>query len=301
MPSFEALIKEKSDRLEQIPLKLQTVVEKQQNKVLNDILSKLYKLETKDGEYLISSKNIRLISEISDELKSVFLNKDYLESTKEFASEFEKQAVFNQKLIEKGFGETISPVASEIYIQTAKKNAIESLIGSPIDKEFIKPIQSILETAVVNGASINDTMDSIATFVKGSDGNDSKILKYAKQISNDSFAISDASYTSIISDYLDAEWFYYSGSEVDKTRCFCHERVGNYYHYKEIESWGNGENLGKCDLGGGEWAGEIPGTNAQTIYSYRGGYNCMHFFVPVSEFMIPDSDLERARNLGYID
>jgi hypothetical protein len=299
MPSFESLLKEKNERLESIPLELQTVVEKQQKKVLNDVISKLSKLKTINGQYKIDAQNIRIIAEISDDLKKVFLNDEYLKAVKDFSKEFEVQATLNSKLIDKGFGETANPVASEIYIQTAKKNAVDALIGSPVDSQFIKPIQGLLEQAVVNGATVNETISSIQSFVEGSN-KDGKILKYVKQITNDSFAIADRSYTSIVSDYLDNEWFYYAGSEVNNTRCFCAERVGNFYHYKEIESWGNGENIGECNIGGGKWAGQIPGTNSSTIYSYLGGYQCMHSLMPVSEAIVPESDIERARSLGYI-
>lgn len=300
MASFESLLKEKNERLESIPLELQTIVEKQQREVLNGILSKLSRLTTVNGQYKIDSENIKIIAEISDELKKVLLNDEYLKAVKDFSKEFEVQATLNNKLIDKGFGETANPVASEIYIQTAKRNAVDALVGSPVDSQFIKPIQGLLEKAVVNGATVNETIDSIRTFVEGGNGAEGKILKYAKQITNDTFAIADRSYTSIVSDYLSNDWFYYAGSEVENTRCFCAERVGNYYHYKEIESWANGENLGDCNIGGGKWAGQIPGTNSSTIYSYLGGYQCMHSLIPVSEAIVPDSDIERAKNLGFI-
>lgn len=300
MPSFESLLKEKNERLESIPLELQTIVEKQQREVLNGILSKLSRLTTVNGQYKIDAKNIKIIAEISDELKKVLLNDEYLKAVRDFSKEFEIQATLNSKLIDKGFGETANPVASEIYIQTAKRNAVDALVGSPVDSQFIKPIQGLLENAVVNGATVNETIDSIRTFVEGGNGAEGKILKYAKQITNDTFAIADRSYTSIVSDYLSNDWFYYAGSEVENTRCFCAERVGNYYHYKEIESWANGENLGDCNIGGGKWAGQIPGTNSSTIYSYLGGYQCMHSLIPVSEAIVLDSDIERAKNLGFI-
>lgn len=301
MPSFEALLREKNNRLDKIPLALQTVVEKQQKEVLSNILSKLSRLTTVNGQYKIDAANIRVISEISNELKSVLLNDEYLSAVKEFSKEFEKQAFLNSKLIEKGLGETLNPVASEVYIQTAKRNAIDALVGSPIDANFIKPIQGLLEQAVISGASVNETISSIRTFVEGGNGAEGKIIKYAKQITNDSFAIADRSYTSIVSDYLGNDWFYYAGTEVENTRCFCKERVGRYFHYKEIESWGNGENIGSCNIGGGKWAGMIPGTNSATIYSYLGGYQCLHSLMPVSEAVVPEEDIERARDLGYIN
>jgi len=301
MPTFEELLKDKNKRLEEIPMALQTAVQKQQKKVLEDVLGKLSQLDVKDGQIKINSKNIKAIADISEELKSALLNDEYLKAVKAFSKEFDVQATINNKLIKAGFGETENPIAAEAYINIAKRGAVDALVGSPIDSNFIKPIQGLLEQAVISGATINETITSVRTFVEGSAESDGKILKYVKQITNDSFAIADRSYTSIVSDYLSNDWFYYAGSEVENTRCFCEERVGKYFHYKEIESWGNGENLGDCNTGGGKWAGQIPGTNAATIYSYLGGYNCLHSLVPVSKAIVPEADIERARSLGYIN
>lgn len=298
MASLEQLIKEKSKRLNDIPLELQNAVIKQQKEVLNEITLLLNDLDVKDGQFVISKQNIKTIEKINDDLKKVFLNDEYLKSVKEFAKEFDAQAELNNKVIKAGLGEIETPAASLLYIETAKRGSVAALLNA---SEFTAPIYSILETAVINGASLKETINNIRTFAEGNDKVDSKVLSYVKQISNDSFAVADRSYTSIISDYLGNDWFYYSGGEIDTTRCFCEQRVGKYFHYKEIESWGRGENLGDCNIGGGRWAGMIAGTNESTIYSYLGGYNCMHSLIPVSEAIVSDSDKERAKKLGYID
>lgn len=295
--SLEALIKEKTKRLEEIPLELQNVVIKQQKAVLDGIVSLLNNLDVKNGQIVISKENLKTIQVISDELKKVYLNDDYLKAVKEFAKEFDKQALLNDKIFKETLGDVETPVASQAYLETAKRGAVTALIDT---NAFIKPIQSLLENAVVNGASLQDTITSIRTFASGNDLVDSKVLVYVKQITNDAFAIADRSYSSILSDFLDNDWFYYAGGEIQTTRCFCDKRVGNYYHYLEIESWGRGENLGECNIGGGKWAGQMAGTNESTIYSYLGGYNCMHSLIPVSESIVPDSDKNRAKKLGFI-
>jgi hypothetical protein len=295
--ALEALLKEKSKRLEQIPLNLQTVVIRQQKQVLDEIMVLLNDLDVKNGQIVISKENLKTIQVISDEMRKVFLNDEYLKGVKEFAKEFDKQAVLNDKIIKETIGEVDTPIASQAYLDTAKRSAVTALVET---KEFIQPIQSLLENTVVNGASLRETIDSIRTFTNGNTLVDSKVLVYVKQITNDAFAIADRSYSSILSDFLDNDWYYYAGGEIATTRCFCDKRVGNYYHYLEIESWGAGKNLGECNIGSGKWAGQMAGTNEATIYSYLGGYNCMHSLIPVSEFVVSDSDKERAKKLGFI-
>jgi hypothetical protein len=300
MADFTKLLKEKNKRLNDIPAEFLTVVEKQQKVILNDIINQLSSLTTVDGKIKINGSNLKEVVKISDELKSIFLNDEYLKAVKEFTGEFVTQANLNDKLIKAGFGEIAESPAAKIYIDIAKKNAINALTTNGIELNYISPLQSILEASVVNGASLSETIASIKLFVDGGEGEVSKILKYASTIANESFVIADRSYTSIIADYLDSEWFYYSGDEIQGTRCFCKERVGHYFHYLEIESWGNGANLGDCDLGGGEWAGMIEGTNSATIFSYLGGWRCRHSLMPASEFGIPEEDMQRAINLGFV-
>jgi hypothetical protein len=71
---------------------------------------------------------------------------------------------------------------------------------------------------------------------------------------------------------------------MDKTRPFCEERVGNFYHQKEIESWANID-----------WQGKRPGTTSSSIFIYCGGYNCRHSLIPVSETLVPKIDLDRMK------
>lgn len=300
MADFDKLLKQKNKRLNDIPLEFLTEVEKQQKGVLNEIIQQLSRLTTVNGQIKINAANLREIEKISEELKTIFLNDEYLKALKSFVGEFDSQATLNNKLIKESLGEIAESPAAKVYIDTAKKNTISALTTG-LESNVISPIYSTLESSVVNGASIKETISAIELFVKGNEDVDSKILKYANTIANESFVVADASYTSILSDYLDAEWFYYSGDEIETTRCFCRERVGHYFHYKEIESWGNGDNLGDCDIGGGEWAGMIAGTNSATIFSFRGGWKCRHNFMPASEFGIPDEDMERARKLGFIN
>jgi len=63
---------------------------------------------------------------------------------------------------------------------------------------------------------------------------------------------------------MSVEFFQYFGGIILDSRCFCIERHQKFYHKKEIEAWGRGENLGKCNTGDGKWAGYQEGTNADT-------------------------------------
>ena len=91
--TFKELLKEKNDRLESVPLAMQSAMDKQQSKILKLINSQLSELTTTNGQIDVTAANIRQITIISDELKQVFLTKDYVDAVKEFAREFSAQTV----------------------------------------------------------------------------------------------------------------------------------------------------------------------------------------------------------------
>lgn len=299
--TLKELLNKKNKRIYQVPSAFQKQLELGQQEQLDKVNSLISLLEFDGDNLKTSKKNLKIISELTGELRNAVLTSDYLKAVAKFGNEFIEQASVNKKLISLSIDAAIIPEVAKSYINSAKKNAIESLVGAPIDATFIKPIQALLENAVTSGSNTKETLANIRLFVEGDSKTDSKLLKYAKQITNDSFAIADRSYTNIVATALDIEWYYYSGGEFDTTRCFCAERVGNYYHYKEIEAWGKGKNLGDCNTGGGKWAGQIPTTDQFTIFTFAGGYNCQHSLMPVSIIVVPESDIKRAKKLGFID
>ena len=298
MSDFKTLLLKKNARMNSVPEALQTVVEKQQQRVLNRIIALVNTLETSGGKIIISSKNIDLIPQIIDELKSVFLNDEYLKAVKAFAAQFETQAQLNVQIIESaGFNISGDLSVANKYLDYMKRNVIKDLIAT---QEFIRPLQTILDNAVATYADYGETVENIINFVKGEKDVDGRILRYVKSISADAFAVSDRSFTNIVSNAIGAEWYYYSGVELETSRCFCIERVGHYFHKKEIEAWGDGKDIGYCETKPGQWAGWRTGTNETTIFTFLGGWGpCKHSLMPVSFIAVPKSDVDRAIAGGY--
>lgn len=87
-------------------------------------------------------------------------------------------------------------------------------------------------------------------------------------------------------------FFFYQGRPIRSTRKFCQERHGRAWHRDEIILWGKDANKGNG------WKGMHKGTNAVTIFHFRGGYNCRHVWVPVDIMSVPPDDLARMRAKG---
>lgn len=294
------LIDRKNQRLEDVPDKFQSNVEKLQRRLYNRITELIGQLETRDGQIVMSEANLLRVQTINDELKQVLNGREYIEAIRKFTNEFDTQKAINDQYFRKAFGSDFSQVgiANEL-VKNSQRNAFELLAGAPAEQNFLIPIRTQLENAVSSGASFQDTIKGIRETVEGTPEADGRLLRYSKQVSWDAFALSDRAYTNAVAEDLDVEWFRYSGGIVKDSRCFCVERDRQYFHFKEIEAFGRMEDLGECNTGEG-WQGMMVGTNESTIFIVAGGYNCRHTWSPVSIFIVPrDVILRNMSNGNY--
>jgi hypothetical protein len=298
--TLKQILKEKNDRLESVPEALLTVVERTQKKLFAKLVSFVDQLERDGAQLISSSDNFFKITAIIDQFKDAIFQSEYVDAVKSFAKEFDAQKKVNDKYFQKGFGDFDKVDIAQSLVKKAKADAVNALLSSPLDDNFLKPLENLLIDSVATGAGWRETLDAIQKFTTGDEDKDGKLLQYSKQIAHDDFAFSDRAYSNAVADELDVEWYFYSGGEIPTSRCFCIERHEQYFHHKEIEAWGRGENLGECKSGD-LWAGAVSETNAQTIFIYAGGFNCGHSIMPVSVFDVPKEVIQRNIDNGNYD
>lgn len=301
MSTLLELIDRKNQRLEDIPEAFQSNVERLQKRIYNKITELIGQLETEKGQIVMSEANLLRVQQINDELKKVLHSTEYINAVRKFTGEFSKQKAINDDYFKKAFGNSFSsPALADQLVRNSQRDAFELLAGQAAEQNFIVPIKAQLDRAVSSGASYAETVKGIRTLVEGDEDIDGNLLRYSKQISWDAFALSDRAYTNATADEVEIEWYLYSGGIVEDSRCFCVERDRQYFHYKEIEAFGNGEDLGECNTGDGEWQGQMKGTNSATIFIVAGGYNCRHTWSPVSISVVPkDVILRNLYNGNY--
>lgn len=174
------------------------------------------------------------------------------------------------------------------------QKAISDLIESGVDESFLKPMMNIFKNAIYNGSGIDDLLDELKMYTQGNATRLGVLERYTGQVASDSITQYTSNYTKVISDDLELVFFKYAGNIQKDTRCFCKERVNKFFHQKEIEAWGNGDvTAGKVKSCGFPWPGMIAGTNASSIFTYRGGWNCEHYVIAVSVFSVPKDVLLR--------
>jgi hypothetical protein len=306
MPTLNELLTSKADRLESVPNKFTSEIEKVQLQLIKEIEVILAQFDLDgDGNFIISEANVSLAAELDVKLRQALDRSEYGEAVTEFAKQFNVQIGVNDAYFTKAFKGFETSEIGKMIVRQAQKNAIELLINTSPDADFIIPIKQQIENAVINGARWRETIEGIQNLVVGYTDErgtfkDGKILQYSKQISHDTFAVADRSYASAVAEQVGAKWFKWSGSAIPSSRVFCVERHNKFYCKKEIEMWGDGERTEGFETPqAGTWEGEFLGTNSRTIFSVAGGYNCRHSVMAVSIFTVPVASVKRAVELGY--
>ena len=296
-------LNKKNKRLIDIPDEILDLIKGAEAGIFDRILEIISKLEVRAGKVLPSKDNLDLLSELFTELDKLLVRSpEYREALRKYSQEIATQAGVNDDYFRSLDPDYVRPSSAEELLKLSRKRAMELLIGKEAEASLISPLKDILETSVTSGNSFAQTVKEVREFAFSSGKNESKILRYSKQIVYDNFATNDRAYSTLVSNEVGFEWFVYSGNVIKGTRQFCEDMLRvEYFHRKEIEDLGKGIGVDGKKLTQEQLQGRHDGTNEQTIFELAGGYNCRHNWMPVSEFDVPAVVKERAKAKGYVN
>ncbi len=301
MAEIDDLIKEKIKRLDKIGDSFALKSAEIQKTILKKALNKLENItRDKSGNIIASSKNLNTIQSVLDTVDEVLNEGEYQSLVKGLLSEMDKQAVLNDKILKQQFGETFKTEFADAVLSKIK-TATELNLTQVSTAQITNGLSQYLNTIVSDGANYKDVYNYIQDYLIGAEDKEGALVRYTRQIANDSFAVSDRTRVTTISENLGIQFYRFQGGIIDTTRCFCEERNGLIFHVSEIMAWGDGD-ITAGDLSsncGYPWAGMNTGTNSGNIFSLLGGYNCLHTLIPVSEIDVPVDVLRRAYQSGF--
>lgn len=250
---------------------------------LNALLSDL---EVTAGRLIASEANIARISEVIATLEREFADTQWQRAVSDYLRSFDS---INRTVV--GYVSQLGAIDTAMMIavrQQFKVSAAEYLLSAKsFGARMLTPLTNETIAHVAGNATFKELLESTNRIIIGDEEADGAIVSSARTTANDMVSIYRRTATKTASDAVGARFYLYQGSEIDTTRPFCDARAGKYWHRSEIEGW--------ADL---KWDGKIPGTNAGSIFSLLGGYNCRHILVPVSRLQVPESDLQRMRDNG---
>lgn len=277
------IVKEKLDRLTTVPAHFSSEMVRIQRQSLEAILDALDLLDTKDGKIVLSQKNLLRVEAISDLMREILTGPEYQDSVKALMGEFDEQAVITYKYFDAVTEKLTIPEITAAILKEKKRLTVESLLNMT-DERLTVPMRTVISNAVVGGSSRKGLIDAVKLLVVGDSDTDGRLLSATRQIVSDAFALSDSAVTNEVARATGMDWYLYTGGLLDTTRPFCRARMGKFFHRSEVEAWA-----------AQDWEGKMAGTTPQTIFVTRGGYNCQHALLPVSEFAVPPEDRARIK------
>lgn len=242
------------------------------DKILDKILARLNEYQVK-GTFKFDIDNLDNVYKVDEIIEEVLKEEGYYDNLKEYKKVFDDnlKEVINQY---KAFGAVSTPDLKE-FNNLAFNNFYQNLAVNVTDSNIKQPIKDALLQYIAGGGrykDFKDTVKEILTTKKIEGDIDTIAREYAFQYRR--------AQGQILANKLNIKYFLYFGTEIETTRCFCQERIGNIYTKEEVESW--------ADL---KWGGKIKGTNKTNIFQNVGGWLCRHDLIPVSE--------SRAKKEGF--
>jgi hypothetical protein len=179
-------------------------------------------------------------------------------------------------------------------LEFSKQSAALNLLEAGVDTNFTQKILEVLNSSVVSSGDIDDLIAELEQFITGGSEGVGALQRYVSQVSSDSLTQFNATYNQTITQDLGIEFYKYTGTKISDTRAFCVDFMQQYFHKKEVEKLGEAINpLTNKGLTPQQLKGRINGTNKSSIFINRGGWNCRHFFSPISPRFVPKNVLIR--------
>lgn len=255
-----------------------------QRDVYNKVLAILKDLALNpDGTIKTTQANIKILREVRTSMESIILTDAYKKRVNEYLGGFDDLKDTNDayfSVLSTAF--VPNKVVYEEILSQSIALTKKSLLESGVNQFVIDPVDKLLTQNITSGGFFADMVEGMRVMILGDKERLGGLERYASQITRDSLNQYSRNYQQSITSDLGFEWFYYSGQLVRDSRSYCIEREGKFYHEKEVEK--------SSSL---QWAGKIPGTNSSSIFTYAGGYNCDHTYLPVDISQVPKEVIER--------
>lgn len=267
-----------------------------QKEIASEIDRFVKDLETTGDTIKASVANMRRVAAFKDRIYTIIKRSGYDRKVSEFIKAFNEVAVIqNQYFTKLSADFKPTKLLEEIKTQSIS-STIESLTEAGLNANLVNPINDILLKNITTGGSYAQLTNQLRYFIVTTPEKDGALERYSKQITTDSLNQYSAQYSGAISNDLGLNWFMYDGAIIKTSRPFCEACVKKkYIHRSEFPKLIEGDfpefkaEEGEIYDKTGLPSGMIAGTNPNNLTVYRGGWNCGHQMIPVSDVMVPAS------------
>lgn len=296
MPSIDNLIVEGEKINDNAASKFESGVKTIESAVLAEIRKIFGSMDVSGGRISPNQKTLQFLASLEKRVLDALKKGGYNSKVSDLLKKFD--VIKENNIAIQGAVNSLNIASSSLNdIQKFEtQNAIDKLLKTGINKEFINPMREALYRNVSFGGSVADAEKIIEDYVLTKGNNKSKLLQYTGQVARDTISQFDGSIQAQIGQELNLKDFLYSGSIITDSRAQC-----IYWVEKRIllrdeleEEIKTASSKPPGSLGGKKCSGMIPGTNINNFATYRGGYNCRHRAVAVNAAKLTRYKNEKA-------
>ena len=301
--SLQSIIQQKERRLERIPGNLISASQRAQQSAFTRALNLIGQIDRNpDGTIRNTVANLDRVNDIVSDMEDQLFGAGYADAVAEFVEEFPREAQLTRDQFRETFGDFDNREFYRRMVRSSQERALADLGADVVAAQFGNAVRGFMDDSVSTRSSWEKMVVGLREIAEGSEEREGVLQRHVKRVARDTFNVSDRNLADQIAEDLNAHYFQYAGGTVGDTREFCTERNGRFFHREEMKAWGRGEATQSLEWPqSGTWQGRTSGTNEGTIFSYMGGYNCMHFPVWVDRRMVPDEVRVYARSQGWPD
>lgn len=260
------------------------------------LLELLKELKVVNNRVVNGVENLNTINKILPELEKVLSDAGYNKKVGEFTKTFDEVRDIQNNYFA-GLNVQFTPPKVLKELHKANVNwTKDKLIKNGISASFAPGMQKILTTAMTSGGEYADLTEQMRNFIMSGEGGDGALLRYSRQVTTDSLNFFSANYHETITQDLGLKWRVYTGSLLETSRDWCELMVAKRYVHeaelldcltKEID----GVEVGSEDLPinkkTGLPRGLMEGTDQNSVKVNRGGWQCGHQWISVTEDQVP--------------
>lgn len=257
-------------------------------KLYDDLVTVLKFIETDDQGYILQNAgNRQVLRAAQKQFDETINNSEYQNAVESHLRVIPKVDALNEAYFE-SVSSAFKP--NRQFIASLQAQAIETVnsyvLQDGLASQVKIPLDQILNQNINTGGQYSGMLRQLRTFIEGDPNLDGRLTSYSRGILRDTLFQYARSYQQSVTVDLKLEWYLYAGGLMDKSRPFCIERAGKYFHQKEIERWAKLQ-----------WTGKNPLTTESSIFVLAGGYSCQHSIIPVHNSIVPTEDLDRITKL----
>jgi hypothetical protein len=278
MPSIDRLSAEGENIIENGGARFEKSVTSIELAIAKEVRKLFDVIDVSGGKITTNKKAIEFLASLNNRIREALKEGGYNTKVADLLKNFDTIKANTIKLTEIANNVSVTQSSLSDIQRIEVQSALDKLVGSGIDAEFINPMRDALYRNIAFGGTVADAEQIISNYVVSNPEKQSVLARYSGQIARDTISQFDGAIQSAIGNELDLRDYLYVGSIITDSRAQC-----EYWVTKKILTLdelaieiNTASSKPPGYLGDQKCSGMIPGTNIDNFSVYRGGYNCRH-------------------------